>query len=149
MVQRAALDRVGSFDPAYAVAGDLEFYNRVAEQFYFGRNRTLLLDVRAHGGSVSLNATTPVRYMKEEVDILPYYRRHLGEAQFRQMLSRRARERGAAHAKHLLRLARSLRLAEFVAGYRALSRVHNVPLCMMFALGQAARAGVRPRAGAR
>ena len=53
MVRRHVFDEVGIFDERFFVAGDLEFYNRVAEHFGLARNRTILLDVRAHGGSTT------------------------------------------------------------------------------------------------
>jgi hypothetical protein len=136
MVRRVVVEKVGGFDPRYSVAGDLEFFNRVAEEFCFARNRSVLLDVRVHRGSVTLNSATQLRFMSEEVGILPYYRRHLGEERYREMISRRAHQRGAAHAKYLLRLFGLFRWQKFLAGYRELSKVHNVPLCMVFAIRQ-------------
>src|SRR5262249_15277737 len=76
MVTRKVLDDVGLFDDRFAVAGDLEFYNRVAERFLLARNRKLLLDVRTHGGSATSDSGTPIKYMREEIEILPFYRRH-------------------------------------------------------------------------
>jgi hypothetical protein len=76
--------------------------------------------------------------MAEEIDILPFYRRHLGEAGYRSMIKARARGRGAYHAKHIVRFLLEGRLEECLAGCRTLSKVHNVPLCMLHALVQAA-----------
>jgi len=93
------------FDERYRVAGDIEFYNRVAERFLFARNRKLLLDVRVHGGSVTSSSLAPIRYMQEEIDLLRFYRTHLGELGYREMISRRSRNRGADHAKYIIRPA--------------------------------------------
>jgi glycosyltransferase involved in cell wall biosynthesis len=139
MLKREVLETVGLFDERFNVAGDLEFCNRVAERFSIGRNRAVLLDVRMHPGSTTLNRSTPLRYMAEEIDILPFYRCHLGEAGYRSMIKTRARGRGAYHAKHIVRFLLEGRLRECVTGYRMLSKVHNVPLCILHALVQGAR----------
>ena len=143
MLKRQVLETVGLFDDRFRVAGDLEFYNRVAEQFSIARNRAMLLDVRTHPESVTLNKSTPLRFMHEEIDIQPFYRRHLGEAGYKRMIRLRAKGRGAYHAKHIVRFLLEGRLSECRAGYNALSRVHNVPLCILYALAQGARARFR------
>ena len=89
MVKRSVLDSVGLFDERFYVAGDLEFYNRVAERYFFSRNRSLLIDVRVHRGSVTSNVLSPIRYMQEEIAILPFYKSHLGEGGYREMIRRR------------------------------------------------------------
>jgi glycosyltransferase involved in cell wall biosynthesis len=137
MIARQVLEIVGLFDERFAIAGDLEFYNRVAERFTIARNRAMLLDVRVHGGSVTLSNSAPLKYMREEIDILPFYRRHLGEADYKTMIRRRMRGRGAAHAKYIIRSFLAGHLGESRAAYRALSRVHNVPICILYALLQA------------
>jgi glycosyltransferase involved in cell wall biosynthesis len=134
MLSRNSIDTIGLFDERFAVAGDLEYYNRVAESFPIARNRELLLDVRTHGGSITLSSATPLRYMKEEIEILPYYQRHLGDQRYREMLLCRARTRGADHAKYLIRRAVCGDWRRFAEGYRLLSQVHNVPLCIWFAV---------------
>src|SRR5262249_8106446 len=62
MVKREVVEAVGLFDERFAVAGDLEFYNRVAERFRIARNRAMLLDVRVHAGSVTFEGSSPLRY---------------------------------------------------------------------------------------
>jgi glycosyltransferase involved in cell wall biosynthesis len=131
MVRRAVIDRVGPFDPSLEVAGDLEFYNRVAEKFALARNRTVRLDVRAHSGSVTQNRTSPVKYMREEARILPYYRRHLGEEGYAQMMIyRRCYGRGRDHGRYLLKLATRGKWRTFWDGYTALAQIHRPESCM-------------------
>jgi glycosyltransferase involved in cell wall biosynthesis len=134
MVTRKTLEHAGLFDERFDVAGDLEFYNRVAERFLLARNRKLLVDIRVHGGSVSFNSSTPIKFMREEIEILPFYRRHLGERKYGAMIRQRVRSRGAYHGKYMIRAGLRGELARFVEAYRTLSRVHNVPLCLIFAL---------------
>ena len=135
MVRRSITEAVGPFDPTYQVAGDLEFYNRVAERFSFARNRSLTLDVRDHDGSATRNPTTPLKYMREEVRILPYYRRHLGEAGFAEMMAYRCRHgRGRQHGRYLLKSALRGDWRIFATGYAALSQVHRPEECMWNAL---------------
>lgn len=133
MIRRSLLETVGLFDERFAVAGDLEFYNRVAEKANIGRNRSRLLDVRTHHDSVTLDSLTSLLYMEEEVEILRFYRRHLGDEGYRAMIAWRTRRRGADHAKYLLRTAAKGNLRKLVRGYKALSSVHSVPLCIWFA----------------
>ncbi len=139
MVRRETFDEIGLFNERFFVAGDLEFYNRVAERFHFARNRSILLDVRAHEGSLTSHSLTPLRYMREEIEILPFYRRHLGEEKYREMLAWRARHRGADHAKFILRCAFQGKIGEAVEASRLLSQAHNLPLCVWYALGQKLR----------
>jgi glycosyltransferase involved in cell wall biosynthesis len=144
MVARKVLDDVGLFDERFTVAGDLEFYNRVAERFLLARNRKLLLDVRVHGGSVTSNSGTPIKYMREEIEILPFYRRHLGARKYKAMIRHRLRSRGADHAKYMIRAGLRGEFGRFAEAYGALSQVHNVPLCLTFALIDRLNNVIRP-----
>jgi glycosyltransferase involved in cell wall biosynthesis len=136
MVQRHVFAEVGVFDERFLVAGDLEFYNRVAERFELIRNRTILHDVRGHSGSATSNSCSPLRYMLEEIEILPFYRRHLEEEKYRDAMAWRARHRGADHAKFILRCAFEGKIGRAVEGSRLLSQIHNLPLCIWHAAGQ-------------
>jgi glycosyltransferase involved in cell wall biosynthesis len=146
MFRRDVLSAVGLFDERFAVAGDLEFYNRVAERFEIARNRKLLLDVRSHRESCTSNITTPLKYMREEIHILPFYRRHLGAAAYEEMIHWRTRYRGADHAKHLLKLVFRGEFTKAREVYRALSQVHNVSQCVGFAFLDKARRLMKLRA---
>jgi glycosyltransferase involved in cell wall biosynthesis len=137
MMKREVVQTVGLFNERYALAGDLEFCNRVAERFCIARNRSLLLDIRDHRGSLTLNRSSPLKYIAEEVDLLPFYRRHLGDADYKLMIHRRTKGRGAGHAKHIIRAFLAGRLGEARTAYRELSKVHNAPLCILHGLSQA------------
>lgn len=134
MVSKEALAVAGIFDPRFRVAGDLEFFNRVAEHFCFARNRRTLLDVRVHPGSVTSNAASQMLYMQEEILLLPFYRRHLGSDGYRAMLAERTRRRGADHARYLLKLLLRGKWKDFLRGYKLLAQVHCVPLCAFHAV---------------
>lgn len=134
MVRREVIDAVGAFDERFAAAGDLEFFNRVAEAFTFARNRTCSLDVRVHGGSVTLNPDSPLRYMREEILIMPFYQRHLSPADYRRMMALRSRNRGADHARQLLKFVAHGDLARAAQGWSALSQLHSAPACLFHAL---------------
>ncbi len=134
MISKQVLDKIGPFDERLEVAGDLEFYNRVAEKYRFARNRNLRLDVRVHNGSVTSRSTTPLKFIKEELLLLPFYERHLGPEGYAEMLKWRARHRGKDHARHLLRLALRLKLKSFWSGCSDLSKVHSIPECMFYAM---------------
>lgn len=136
MVRRHVFDKVGFFDERFSVAGDLEFYNRVAERFAVVRNRAVLHDVRAHADSATSNYLSPLRYMREEIEILPYYRRHLGEEEYRQAIAWRARHRGADHAKFILRCASEGKMGRAIEASRLLAQTHNLPVCMWHAAKQ-------------
>jgi hypothetical protein len=131
MARRSITEAVGPFDPTYDLAGDLEFYSRIAERFSFARNRSLTLDVRDHDGSAIGNSASPLRYVREETRILPYYRRHLGETGYAEMMAYRCRYgRGPDRGLYLLKLEWRI----FAAGYAALSQVHRPEACMWNAL---------------
>jgi glycosyltransferase involved in cell wall biosynthesis len=134
MVRRNVFDEVGLFDERFFVAGDLEFYNRAAERFELVRNRAILLDVRAHSDRCQSNPLTPVRYMREEIDIVPFYSRHLREEKYREAMAWRARHRGADHAKYILRCVVNGRIGKATEAGRLLSQVHNLPLCILYAV---------------
>jgi glycosyltransferase involved in cell wall biosynthesis len=139
MVRRQVFDELGTFDDSFSVAGDLEFYNRVAQHFTIIRNRSLLVDVRSHRDSATRNSLTPLRYMREEIQILPFYRRHLGEKGYEDMMAWRTRQRGADHAKFILRCVLQGRLRSAGTACRTLSRIHNLPLCLWYAVTQKVR----------
>ena len=109
--------RLAALMNSLAFAGDLEYCNRIAERFLFARNRAMLLNVRVHSGSVTLSRSAPLKYIQEEIDIMPFYMRH-------------------SHAKYILRSVLGGRHQEGLAAYRALSQVHNVPQCIFYALMQ-------------
>lgn len=134
MVRQDVFSSVGYFDDRFAVSGDLEFFNRVAEKFELARNRSFLLDVRGHSGSVTRDSCTPKQFMREEIELLRFYRRHLGERAYGEMMRFRERSRGADHAKYIMRSLLTGRFGQARAAYASLSEVHNVPLCMMHAL---------------
>ncbi len=138
MVSRRVINEVGQFNESFSVAGDLEFFNRVAVKYILARNRDLLLDVRVHGDSVTMSSGSAVKYMQEEIDILPYYEKHLDDHLFKEMMAWRVRHRGADHAKYILHAIASGRFRQCVDAYQALSKVHNVYHCMVFALLQKA-----------
>ena len=74
--------------------------------------------------------------MREEIEILPFYRRHLGGKKYREMIARRSRHRGADHAKFILRCAFEGKIGRAVEACRLLSQVHNLPLCIWYAADQ-------------
>ena len=133
MIARQVLEKAGPFDERFEVAGDLEFYNRVAENYLLARNRNIRLDIRAHGGSVTARSNTPLKFIREELLLLPFYERHLGPDGYAEMLKWRVRHRGKDHARHLLRLALRLKLKSFWSGCSDLSKVHSIAECMFYA----------------
>jgi glycosyltransferase involved in cell wall biosynthesis len=136
MIRRGVIDEAGPFDGRLVATVDVEFFNRVAEKFLLSRNRSLLLDVRSHKGSVSSNPETQKRFMIEEIALLEFYRRHMGNEAFRDVIRFRARHRGADHAKYILRSIVSGRLSDAKIAYSALAQVHSVPICLLHALLQ-------------
>ncbi|MDE2577347.1 MAG: glycosyltransferase [Hyphomicrobiales bacterium] len=139
MVRRAVIDAVGPFNPHFRAAGDLEFFNRVAEKFWFVRNRALLVDVRAHPGSVTQSKAAPLQYMREEIAIMPFYERHLSRADYAAMMALRERTRGADHAKYLARRALAGDFGDAAAAWRLLGALHNPARCLAFAAARTMR----------
>jgi glycosyltransferase involved in cell wall biosynthesis len=97
MVPRGTFDKIGLFDTRYRVAGDIEFYNRVAEHFKVARNPEILHSVRSHPRMTSALSSAGPLYLQEEIALQPWYRRHWSPSDYRKIQRFRSATRGRYH----------------------------------------------------
>jgi glycosyltransferase involved in cell wall biosynthesis len=124
MIPRRTFDAVGLFDPAYPLAGDLEFYNRVAERFPILRNVDVRHAVRTHQLMTSALPTSGARYLREELRLADWYRRHWSEPELKKVLYFRAQMRGRYHLGWIRRLAMRGHLIQAARALRDLNRLY-------------------------
>lgn len=124
MIPRRTFDAVGLFDPAYPLAGDLEFYNRVAERFPILRNGEVKHAVRTHQLMTSALPTSGARYLREELRLAGWYRKHWSEAELKKIRHFRAHVRGRYHLGWIRRLAMRGHIAQAARALRELNRLY-------------------------
>jgi glycosyltransferase involved in cell wall biosynthesis len=123
MIPRRTFETIGVFSPEFPVAGDIEFYNRVAERFPILRNVAVLHSIRTHQGMTSALSTTGPRYLRDELALEKWYRSRWNADDYRKIRRFRAVTRGRYHAAWIARLLRSGRIGEAAA---ALWRLHGL-----------------------
>jgi len=124
MIPRRTFDAVGLFDPDYPLAGDLEFYNRVAERFPILRNKEVLHAVRTHEQMTSALPTSGAKYLREELKLADWYRKHWSAADLKKVRHFRAHMRGRFHLGWIRRLAMRGHFVEAARGLRDLNRLY-------------------------
>lgn len=105
MIPRATFETVGVFNPAFRVAGDIEFYNRVAGRFVVVRNKEPLHKVRSHQKATSALSSAGPLYLQEEAALQSWYRGHWSKEDFAKVRKFRASARGAYHLGWIRRAA--------------------------------------------
>lgn len=123
MVLRKCFAAVGPFDARFAVAGDLEFYNRLSEKFTLLRNSEPLHLVRAHRLMTSALPGAGRRYLAEEALLQPWYKSRLATEDYARVIRYRAATRGRYHLGWIRRLAGQ---GHVVAALQALIRLARI-----------------------
>ncbi len=104
MLSKSRLDYDFLFDESYSVAGDVEFYNRVALTKTLAYNKDELFQNRAHSGQASRNISSVAKYISEEGRIYnEHWKNILSIEQSYAVMSYRAKTRGVLHLKSLVR----------------------------------------------
>lgn len=116
MFRRGTIDAVGAFDESYQVAGDIEFYNRVAQRYAIVRNLEVLHSVRSHARMTSALPTAGEKYLREEVRLADWYRSHWTKSNYRKISHFRAALRGRYHMGWI---ARAILRGQFAKALRA------------------------------
>jgi glycosyltransferase involved in cell wall biosynthesis len=124
MIPRSTFDAVGLFDPGYPLAGDLEFYNRVAERFPVLFNREVRHAVRTHQLMTSALPTSGARYLREELRLADWYRKHWSEPELEKVRHFRADMRGRYHLGWIRRMAMRGHIAQAAHALRDLNRLY-------------------------
>jgi glycosyltransferase involved in cell wall biosynthesis len=124
MIPRRTFDAVGLFDPVYPLAGDLEFYNRVAERFPILRNKDVKHSIRTHQLMTSALPTSGAQYLREELMLADWYRRHWSEPELRTVRHFRAHMRGRFHLGWIRRLVMRGNITQAALALRDLNRLY-------------------------
>lgn len=146
MIPRRTFDAVGLFDPTFPLAGDIEFYNRVAERFTILRNAEVLHAVRSHARMTSALPTSGHRYLAEELRLSSWYERQWSKEDWRKVRRFRAYLRGRYHLGWIARAALRGRLWYAVQGLRDVNRIYPLMSTLGWRAWQARQtaAGARP-----
>jgi glycosyltransferase involved in cell wall biosynthesis len=112
MIPRRTFDTVGLFNQDYPVAGDIEFYNRVSEQFPILRNKVILHSIRSHKAMTSILPTAGPRYLRDELALEQWYRSRWTMEDYRKIRRYRSVTRGRYHVGWIARIALTGRLGE-------------------------------------
>lgn len=115
MLNRAVLRDDCLFDDSYAVAGDVEFYNRIALRYRMAYNGTRLFLNRSHPQQESRKWTSVLPYAKEERRIVAeHWARLLPGDVLKAVLRYRAEQRGALHVRSSVKMIASGHLSTAV-----------------------------------
>ena len=144
MIRKNAIDRVGLFDNGYAVAGDLEFYNRLAEAFDIIYLKDSLHLVRSHDGMASNPLRAGPRYLEEEARLERWFSSRWSKNDWHKIRDFRAATRGRSHLGWVRRMASS---GKWLEAARAAVRVHQLyPLHIaMWSWILSRRPGMKPQ----
>jgi glycosyltransferase involved in cell wall biosynthesis len=133
-IRRRVFDEVGLFAADYRIIGDVEFYNRLSEQFAIICNKQVLHTVRSHGE----NASSPLKggpdSLREEMRLEGWYRARWSVEDYKEIRRFRSALRGRFHFGWIRRMAYSGRLREAVAGFIMLSRLYSLRVVLGSAL---------------
>lgn len=124
MIPRQTFDAIGSFNPAYRVAGDIEFYNRVAERFVIIRNKEVLHSVRSHDRMTSALSSAGPLYLQEELALENWYRRQWNAQDYRKIQRYRSATRGRFHLGWIRRAMLRGQIGRAASGLWRLGKVY-------------------------
>lgn len=105
MFPRRTIESVGSFNATFRVAGDLEFYHRVAERFPIIRDARVFHSVRSHSHMTSVHSKTGGYYLQEELALDEWSRAHWSDADYQKLRYFRSAVRGNYHLSWIGRAA--------------------------------------------
>jgi glycosyltransferase involved in cell wall biosynthesis len=145
MVPRRTFDKIGLFDTSYRVAGDIEFYNRVAEHFKIARNPEILHSVRSHPRMTSALSSAGPLYLWEEIALQPWYRRHWSARDYRRIQRFRSATRGRYHLGWIRRRIAGGRFGEASNALWQIGRVYPLRWILWSALVSFFGVGPKPR----
>lgn len=144
MIPRRVFDEVGLFDQDYQVAGDLEFYNRVAERRAVLRNMDVLHAVRSHKQMTSALSTSGAKYLSEEVKLDAWYRARWNAADWQKVARFRTLTRGVNHLGWIWRTARKGRVGEVLNAVAQLNRLYPIETIVRWQFRRLVGADSRP-----
>ncbi|MEI9805698.1 MAG: hypothetical protein WDN48_16460 [Pseudolabrys sp.] len=142
-IPRRVFDVVGLFNPDYRMAGDLEFYNRVAQKYAILRNRHVLHSVRSHAGATQQSSRAGATYLAEEALLDDWYRQWWSAADFRSVKRFRSALRGRYHLGWIRRLARQGEFGPAAKALRQLNKVYPLRWVLSWEILRILRPGFR------
>ncbi len=123
MFPRRTIETVGLFNADFRVAGDLEFYHRVAVQYPIIRDARVFHSVRSHDRMTSVHPKAGGYYLDEELALDDWSRNQWSCADYRKLRRFRSAARGNYHLSWIGRAA--LR-GEIRLAARSLSRMNRI-----------------------
>jgi GT2 family glycosyltransferase len=145
MIPRRIFEAVGTFNSHFQVAGDIEFYNRVAERFPVVRGIEVLHSVRTHRRMTSALATTGPLYLREELMLENWYRSRWNAKDYRKIKRFRSAARGAFHLGWIRRKAFAGKLGEAASALWQLGEVYPLHWVIWWRVSGLLRLGRNPR----
>jgi hypothetical protein len=122
MVRREVFEVVGLFDERYKVAGDVEFYNRLAERFLIGYVKEVHHCVRGHAQATSALPSSGAKYLTEEIMLEEWFSKQWNNAEYEKVRYFRCSRRARWHVGWIRRLAATGRFRE---AFGALVKLHG------------------------
>jgi glycosyltransferase involved in cell wall biosynthesis len=132
MFPRRTIEMVGCFDPSFRVAGDVEFYNRVATRFPIIFNREMLHSVRSHRFATSSLPTAGRKYLEEEARLAPWFRSRLGIEDYVKVIRFRSAIRGRYHLGWIVRTLMRGQLLQAGLALWQLNRLYPIHQVLMW-----------------
>ncbi len=135
---------MGLFDPKYAVAGDLEFYNRVSDHFPIVRSPEVLHSVRAHARMTQRLSSAGPTYLSEELELDLWYRTRWSAAEYRKVKWFRGALRGRYHLGWIARSALRGRVKQAAFGLWQLNKIYPLGSLLPSMLNSTFNSHLRP-----
>ena len=134
MLPRRTLDRVGLFNEGYRVAGDVEYYHRVAELFPLVRNSSILHSVRGHAGMTSVASTSGEAYLREEAGLHEVLAQWWAPHELSLIDRYRASSRGQQHLSWIVRAALRGEVSKALGSLRRMHRIYPLHWVAAYAI---------------
>ncbi|HEY1980209.1 MAG TPA: glycosyltransferase [Xanthobacteraceae bacterium] len=145
MIPRRVFDAIGLFNADYRVAGDIEFYNRVAERYPLLCNKEVLHSVRSHPRMTSALSSAGPLYLREERALDPWYRSHWSARDYRKVQRFRSATRGRFHLGWIRRTVLNGRVGAAALAFRELGGVYPLYWVIWWGILGMFRPGWKPR----
>jgi glycosyltransferase involved in cell wall biosynthesis len=142
-VPRRTIEMIGLFNDRYSVAGDIEYYNRVAERSPILRGKQILHSIRSHQAMTSKAISTGSAYLTEELGLQDWYRNWWNADDFRKIQRFRAGLRGQYHLGWIRRTAQRGRFREAASALWRLNGLLPVHWALWWRLLAVFRPGAR------
>jgi glycosyltransferase involved in cell wall biosynthesis len=145
MIPRRVFDAIGQFNADYRVAGDIEFYNRIAERYPLLCNKEVLHSVRSHPRMTSALSSAGPLYLREERALDPWYRSRWSARDYRKIQRFRSATRGRFHLGWIRRTVLNGRVGAAALALRELGGVYPLHWVIWWGILGMFRPGWKPQ----